>query len=223
MIRVMIVDDQTLLREGLQTIVNLEEDMQTAGMASNGLEAIELTASLKPDVILMDIKMPLLNGIESMKAIKKQHPEVIVLMLTTFMEDNWIIEAMAVGADGFLMKDIAAEQLVQTIREAVGGHLILPSPISAKLTQRLTEQLSQYPPEPSLFREQSLKLQGLYFNDKEREIIQLMVQDKPNKQIASALYMSEGTIRNYISMIYGKIGTNDRSAAIIRLKEILNP
>jgi DNA-binding NarL/FixJ family response regulator len=168
----------------------------------------------------MDIKMPLLNGIDSMKKIKEEHPGVLILMLTTFLEDNWIINAMANGADGFLLKDMAGDSIVQTIREAVKGHLILPAAIAAKLTERLSylNQAEQGP-----FYEQALEQHGLFFNEKEREIIQLMVQDKANKQIASSLYMSEGTIRNYISVIYNKIGTNDRNAAIIRLKEYMIP
>ncbi|MCD9020792.1 response regulator transcription factor [Cohnella silvisoli] len=220
MIQVLVVDDQTLLREGLQTIINLEEDMRTVGLAANGLEAIEMTASFSPDLVLMDIKMPLLNGIDGMKRIKKDYPDTIVLMLTTFLEDNLIIDAMANGADGFLLKDMAGEQIVQTIREAMKGHLILPAPIAAKLTARLS-YWSQTEPGP--FYEHALEQNGLYFNEKEREIILLLVQEKPNKQIASTLYMSEGTIRNYISVIYSKIGTNDRNAAIIRLKEFLIP
>ncbi|QJD86990.1 response regulator transcription factor [Cohnella herbarum] len=220
MIRVLIVDDQTLLREGLQTIINLEEDMQAVGLASNGLEAVEMASNLRPNLILMDIKMPLLNGIDSMKRIKENHPGVLVLMLTTFLEDTLIVSAMANGADGFLLKDMAGEHIVQTIREAIKGHLILPAPIAAKLTERLAYWNQT---EPGPFHEHALEQHGLFFNEKEREIILLMVQDKPNKQIASTLYMSEGTIRNYISVIYNKIGTNDRTAAIIRLKEYMIP
>jgi DNA-binding NarL/FixJ family response regulator len=193
MIRVLIVDDQTLLREGLQTIINLEEDMQTVGLAANGLEAIEMTSGCKPDLVLMDIKMPLLNGIDSMIRIKREFPGVLVLMLTTFLEDDSIIKSMANGADGFLLKDMAGEHIVQTIREAVSGHLILPAQIAAKLTERLSQW---NPGEPGPFYEKALQQQGLYFNEKEREIILLMTQDIPNKQIASSLYMSEGTIRN---------------------------
>lgn len=218
MIRVLIVDDQTLLREGLQTIINLEDDMQTVGLAANGLEAVELTAITKPDLVLMDIKMPLLNGIEGMKRIKAEFPGTLVLMLTTFLEDSLIIEAMANGADGFLLKDMAGDQIVQTIREATKGHLILPAAIAAKLTARLTHWNHT---ELGPFHEQTLEQEGLFFNEKEREIILLLVQEKLNKQIASTLYMSEGTIRNYISVIYNKIGTNDRATAITRLKEFL--
>ncbi|MFC5470641.1 response regulator [Cohnella suwonensis] len=216
MIRVLIADDQTLLREGLQTIINLEDDMNTAGLAADGQEAVELTASLRPDVVLMDIRMPRLNGIESMKAIKREYPGTLVLILTTFMEDHWIIEAMAAGADGFLLKDVVGEEIVRAIREAVKGHLMLPSRIAAKMTERLSLGNAG---ETGRFRERALEARGLLFNEKEREIILLMLQDKPNKQIAACLYMSEGTVRNYISAIYGKIGTNDRAFAIGLLKE----
>ena len=137
MIHVVIVDDQTLLREGLQTIINLEEDMRTVGLASNGREAIEVTAATKPDVVLMDIKMPVLNGIDGMRRIKEQDPGTLVLMLTTFLEDDLIVEAMANGADGFLLKDMAGDQIVQTIREAKRGHLIMLAPIAAKLAARV--------------------------------------------------------------------------------------
>lgn len=220
MIQVLIVDDQTLLREGLQTIINLEEDMRTVGLAANGLEAVEMTINLLPDLILMDIKMPILSGIESMKRIKREAPSTHILMLTTFLEDSLIIDAMANGADGFLLKDMAGEQIVQTIREAMKGHLILPAPIAAKITARLSHWSLN---EPGPFYEQALENNGLFFNEKEREIILLLVQEKLNKQIAATLYMSEGTIRNYISVIYNKIGTNDRTAAISRLKEYLVP
>jgi len=218
MIRILVVDDQTLLREGLQTIINMEEDMRTVGLAANGMEAVQLTAQTRPDIVLMDIKMPVLNGIEGMKRIKAEYPQTIVLMLTTFLEDELIVNAMANGADGFLLKDMAGEQIVQTIREAMKGHLIMHAPIAAKLAARLINAPRK---DPGLFDEQTLEREGLFFNDKEREIILLMIREKTNKQIAAALYMSEGTVRNYVSVIYSKIGINDRAASIKRLKELL--
>lgn len=219
MIHVVIVDDQTLLREGLQTIVNLEEDMRTVGLAANGQEAIALTGATRPDVVLMDIKMPILNGIEAMRLIKAEYPGTIVLMLTTFLEDNLIVEAMANGADGFLLKDMAGDQIVQTIREALKGHLIMPAPIAAKLAARVrSESMRQ---QSDVMNQHAVTQEGLFFNDKERQIIRLMVQEKSNKQIAAILNMSEGTVRNYVSLIYHKIGTNERAASITRLKELL--
>lgn len=221
MIRVLIVDDQTLLREGLQTIINLEEDMLTVGQASNGIEAIEETEASNPDIVLMDIKMPVLNGIDGMKRIKEQFPDTIVLMLTTFLEDELIVEAMANGADGFLLKDMAGDQIVQTIREATRGHLIMLAPIAAKLAARVKTMNLRKPGAP--WNEQLLEKAGICFNEKERQIILLMIQDKSNKQISAALFMSEGTVRNYVSAIYGKIGTKERTASIQRLKEFLVP
>ncbi|MFD0672355.1 response regulator [Cohnella sp. GCM10027633] len=219
MIHVVIVDDQTLLREGLQTIVNLEDDMRTAGLAANGQEAYEITGATRPDVVLMDIKMPVLNGIEGMRRIKADYPGTLVLMLTTFLEDDLIVEAMAGGADGFLLKDMAGDQIVQTIREALRGHLIMPAPIAAKLAARVRSGATRQ--HADAMDEQAVSREGLFFNDKERQIIRLMVQEKANKQIAAILNMSEGTVRNYVSLIYNKIGTNERAASIKRLKELL--
>ncbi|MBO9598739.1 MAG: response regulator transcription factor [Cohnella sp.] len=221
MIRVLIVDDQTLLREGLQTIINLEEDMRTVGHASNGVEAVEATEATSPDIVLMDIKMPVLNGIDGMKRIKELYPNKIVLMLTTFLEDELIVEAMANGADGFLLKDMAGDQIVQTIREAMRGDLIMHAPIAAKLAARVKNLSSRRSVSP--WNERRLTEAGIFLNEKERQIILLMIQDKSNKQISASLFMSEGTVRNYISMIYGKIGTNERTESIKRLKEFLIP
>lgn len=221
MIHVVIVDDQTLLREGIQTIINLEDDMSTVGLASNGLEAIEVTLATKPDIVLMDIKMPVLNGIDGMRRIKEQLPETTVLMLTTFLEDDLIVEAMANGADGFLLKDMAGDQIVQTIREAKRGHLIMLAPIAAKLAARVRSMDTLKPSSP--WNEQRLEEEGIYFTDKERQIILLMLQEKSNRQISNALYMSEGTVRNYVSIIYNKIGTNERKLSLTKLKEFLIP
>ncbi|MFC5404924.1 response regulator [Cohnella soli] len=131
MIRVLIADDQSLLRDGLQTIINLEDDMSTAGLASDGQEAVEFAASLHPDVVLMDIRMPRLNGIESLQAIKQTSPGILVLILTTFMEHRSLIEAVAAGADGYLLKDIGGEEIVRAIRLTIQGHPMLPSLIAA--------------------------------------------------------------------------------------------
>ncbi|MFC5699658.1 response regulator [Cohnella faecalis] len=218
MIRVLVADDQTLLREGLQTIINLEDDMRIVGLAGNGQEAADMAADVKPDLILMDIKMPVMNGIDSMRSIKRELPGILVIMLTTFIEDELIVDALAGGADGFLLKDMAGDHIVQTIREAFNGPLLLPPRISAQLTARL---LYSPPRSQEPFHEKALKQNGLVFKDQERKMILLMIKGHTNKQIAAALHMSEGTVRNYISVIYDKIGTNDRSQAILSLKEFL--
>jgi len=218
MIRIMIADDQTLLRDGLQTILNLEDDIEVIAVASDGLEALEAVSAHQPDLILMDIKMPRLDGIEGMKRIKRDFPRTVVLMLTTFAEDKFIVDAMAGGADGFLLKDMPGDRIVQVVREAMNGHVMMPAPIAAKLAARLTTLADV---EGEAFDEEELRKQGLTFTDRERNIILLMTEGYTNKQIARTMFMSEGTVRNYVSNIYNKIGTNERQTAIVILKELL--
>lgn len=215
MVRIVIVDDQRLMREGLQTILQLEDDMEIAGTAENGREAYDAVGALRPDIVLMDIKMPVMDGIESLKLIKRDYPRTIVLILTTFAEDKYIVNAMASGADGFLLKDIAAERVVQTVREAMVGELLLPPAIAAKLASRI------HASDAYDFDESKLRRMGLFFTDRERKIIMLLIEGYTNKQIAVTLFMSEGTVRNYVSVIYSKIGTNDRRAAVGIMKELL--
>lgn len=218
MITVMIVDDQRLLREGLQTILQSEEGLEVTALCGNGLEAVEKAAKLKPDVILMDIKMPAMDGIEAMKRIKRDSPGTIVLMLTTFMEDRLIVDALAGGADGFLLKDMPSKVIVQTIRDAVNGEVMLPARVASRLAEKLSALEGG---KAAMFDERKLKASGCGFTEREKHIILLMVEGYTNRKIASTLFMSEGTVRNYISNIYNKLGTNDREEANALLRGLL--
>lgn len=210
-IKVLIADDQTLMRDGLKTILELEEGIEVVGMAENGIQAYELAEKLSPDVVLMDIRMPLLDGVESTRIIKKNNPAIVVIMLTTFDDDEYIIQALQYGASGYFLKDIQGNKLIQAIRESVTGNMLMPSNIAVKLATRLS-QISNNEPITS-------KCNDLEFSVREQEIATLMVKGYSNKQIASALCISEGTTKNYISIIYSKIGTNDRTKAVIFLRE----
>jgi DNA-binding NarL/FixJ family response regulator len=218
MITVMIVDDQRLLREGMQTILQSEQGLEVVALCGNGLEAVQKAEELKPDVILMDIKMPVMDGIEAMKRIKNARPNNIVLMLTTFMEDRFIVEALAAGAEGFLLKDMPSKVIIQTIRDAVNGEVILPARIASKLAGKLSVLYDDSSP---MFDDRKLREQGLYFTEREKKIIMLMIEGYNNRKIASTLFMSEGTVRNYISGIYNKLGTNDRQEANAMLRSCL--
>lgn len=218
MIKVMIVDDQRLLREGLQTILQSEDGLEIIGLYENGLESVQAAKGVKPDVVLMDIKMPVMDGIEAMKNIKRQVPGTIVLMLTTFAEDRFIVDAMAGGADGFLLKDMPSKQIVQTIHESMNGGVMLPVPIASKLAARIAVLSDN---RADAFDENKLKAGGYAFTERERKIILLMIEGFANRQISSSLFMSEGTVRNYISVIYNKLGTSDRQAAITLLNGLL--
>jgi DNA-binding NarL/FixJ family response regulator len=215
MLRILIADDQTLMRDGLQTILQLEDDIEVIATAENGEEACRLVAIHNPDLVLMDIRMPVMNGIEAVKKLRADSPHTKVLVLTTFDEDEYIIDALASGAVGFLLKDIPTEKLLQAVREAARGEIMLPSSIAVKLAARLSAPAPGRTPPRSRGRTSDLK-----FTNREMSIIALMVEGRNNREIAQLLFMSEGTVKNYISAIYDKIGTNDRTQAVIWLKDM---
>ncbi|MBO9599013.1 MAG: response regulator transcription factor [Cohnella sp.] len=217
MLKIIIADDQTLMRDGLQTILQLEDDIEVVATAENGEEACRLVAIHDPDLVLMDIRMPVMNGIEAVKKLREQSPHTKVLVLTTFDEDDYIIDALASGAVGFLLKDIPTDKLLQAIRDAASGSIMLPSSIAVKLAARLAAPHQNARPQTSGARN---KLTEVKFTDREMSIIALMVEGRNNRDIAQLLFMSEGTVKNYISSIYDKIGTNDRTQAVIWLKDM---
>jgi len=219
-ITVVIADDHVLLRDGLQTIINLEEDMRVVGAADNGAQAVELAARLRPDLVLMDVQMPVMSGIEAARLILEEHPATKIVMLTTFDEEQYIIESMAQGAAGFLLKDLPGDKLIQAIRDAAKGQLLLSGVAANKLAASVAR--AQTGTEKS-FRAEKLRQEGLSFTERERHIAQLIAEGRTNKEIARMLYMSEGTVKNYVSVVYQKIGTNDRLRAMQYLKELLQP
>ncbi|WAA08976.1 response regulator transcription factor [Fervidibacillus albus] len=218
MIRILIADDQALIRDGLQTIIEMQEDMEVVGVAENGYQACDLTEKLKPDLVLLDIKMPGMDGIESTKWIKKHVPDTVVLILTTFSEEQYIIDGLIGGASGYLVKDLSAEKIISSIRDAIQGQFMLPATIAAKLSARLAYLSGTL---QSVINTDRLKSGEIHFTEREKEIILLMVEGKNNHEIAKTLFMSVGTVKNYISIIYQKIGTNDRAKAILLLKKMI--
>lgn len=215
--RILVADDQTLMRDGLKTILDMEEDMEVVGMAQNGQEAYDLTVALSPDLVLMDVKMPLMNGVESMKRIKRDFPETNVLILTTFDEDDYIIEALANGANGFLLKDMSSDKLIEAVRDGAKGQTMLSSLVASKLAARLSASsiLTSKP----VYSTDEMKLYS-HFTEREKEIISYMILNYSNKEIAKKLRITEGTLKNYITVIYDKIGTNERLKAISYLRKI---
>jgi DNA-binding NarL/FixJ family response regulator len=210
-IRVLIADDQALMRDGLKNILDLERDMKVVATAVNGLEASDMAEILNPDVILMDIRMPLMNGVESVKIIKEKCPQSKVIMLTTFNDEEYIIDALASGASGYMLKDTEIDKLTEAIRDAFNGKMIIPPTVASKLAEGLSKMTS---------RKKEENLSGtLNFSERELEIAGMLVQGFTNRQISSALFISEGTVRNYISGIYAKIGVGDRTNAVLYLKD----
>ena len=220
-IRIVIADDQTLFRDGLQTILSLEDNLEVVGAAENGKEALNLVSQKCPDVVLMDVEMPVMNGIESTRRVKEKFPDTQVLILSTFAEDEYIVEGLAYGACGYLLKDLHADTLISSIRSAASGQFILPGPIAAKLAARILQ--TSKAAEPSEISQTMKRVKLIEeLTDREIKLASLIVKGFTNKEIAGRLFMSEGTVRNYISIIYSKLGTSNRSKAIFLLKEVLN-
>lgn len=209
-ITILIAEDQTIVREGLETIINLEPGLEVIATADNGQTACELVKRLRPQLVLMDIEMPVMNGITATQKIKQSNPDTIVLILTTFTDEDYIIEGLANGASGYLLKDFSAEKLIASLKEAVRGELMLPSKLAAKFAARLRTVATQ-----------QLPAMDYGLTPRELEIARLMTAHKNNREIADTLYITEGTVKNYISVIYDKIGTNDRTKAIPLLKHSL--
>ncbi len=211
-IRIMIADDQPLMCDGLKTILENEEGMEVVATAGDGLKAYELGCQLKPDVILMDIRMPVMDGVESVRLIKRQHPEIIVIILTTFDDDEYILDALANGANGYLLKSIQTEKLIRCVKDSVAGIFSMNKDIAAKLAVSLSRGNTVTAKRENFISELS---------DRESEIAGLIAQSYSNREIAAKLFITEGTVKNYISTIYEKIGTNDRVKAAKMLRELL--
>ena len=205
MIKVMIADDQTILAEGIKSVLETSDQIEVIALVSDGAEAIRKIAENKPDVVLLDIRMPNMNGVVATKEIKTRWPEIKVIILTTFDDSDYILNAINYGASGYLLKDINAESLFGAVRNAMSGDLILPSKIAKKIASAAKMVSS----------DKEIKLKKK-FNLSDREVeIALMVYDNfNNRQISSALKISEGTTRNYISAIYVKLNAESRTQAI---------
>ncbi len=197
-IRVMLVDDHTMVRRGLATFLKVFDDLQLVGEAENGEAAIQLCAEVLPDVILMDMALPTMDGATATRAIRQQFPQVQVIVLTSFKEGELIKKALEAGAIGYLLKDVSADELVEAIRAANAGRATL----SPEAAQALVETTNQ-PPTP-----------GLDLTEREREVLALMIEGLNNTQIAGRLTVSPSTIKSHVSSILAKLGVASRTEAV---------
>lgn len=214
-ITIVVADDQLLTREGLRTILDLEDDMEVVGAAKNGEEACEMVETLRPRLVLLDIQMPVMDGIQALKHIKQSHPDIYILILTTFIETDYIVEGMAHGANGYMLKDMDADKMIASIRDTVAGQFILPAPVAAKLAARMSKMTEGHP----VMRRN--RLDRIRLTEREEGLARLMVQGLNNREIADMLHIAEGTARNYISNLYSKLEVVDRAQAIVRLQAML--
>jgi len=202
--KVIICEDQALVRDGLELILKLEKDIQVVGLAQDGAEALELVARTSPDLVLMDLQMPGMNGVEATRHIRARYPETKVLVLTTFDHDAWVNDAIRAGAVGYLLKDSRRAQVLEAIRGTVEGKSYLDPSISGKLLEQLAQKQEQ--PE-TIITEKITK--------REVEVLRLMARGLSNPEIAQKLHLSEGTVRNHVSAIFTKLNVADRAQAVI--------
>ncbi len=210
MIRILLVDDQVLFRQGLAYLLSLEEDLEIIGEASNGKEVITLAQQLEPDVILMDIRMPILDGIGATREIHQLYPQIQILVLTTFDEDEDVFRALSVGAAGYLLKNTPSAQLASAIRMVHQGYSQLGPTIALKVFSQINLPTPKSEVEPDLL-----------FNDRERAVLKLLAEGNSNREIAKKLHFTEGTVKNYISRILSHLGVRDRVQAALWAKQNL--
>ena len=200
--RILIVDDDSLIRESLKIILELEEDFEIIGLAQNGLEAFEICKQKKVDIVLMDIRMPIMDGVISTKKINESFDDIKVVLLTTFKDEEFIIEAIRNGAKGYILKSQPSDSIIKSLRMVMKGNMVLDSDIATKLTNLLKDKASK-------------KIENLEISKRDLEVITLVSKGFTNKEIASELFLSEGTIRNYISKILEKLELRDRTQLAI--------
>jgi len=208
MIRVLICDDQDVVREGLRAILGAAPGIEVVGEASDGAEALELIPQTRPEVVLMDLKMPGMNGVQATRAIRDRYPGVRVLALTTYDADEWVFDAIRSGASGYLLKDTPRAGLIEAIKGTAAGKTHVDPAVAGKLLAHVARTAT-----PS----QTFIADTL--SARELDVLRLLARGFPNADIAQRLYLSEGTVRNYVSAILSKLGVSDRTqAAVLALR-----
>ena len=212
-IRVLLVDDQALFREGLDTLLSVHKDIQVIGQASNGQAAVDLALKLRPDVILMDMQMPILNGVGATRRLKGSLPDCRIIVLTTFDDKETIFDALRAGAVGYLLKDVGSAQLAESIRRTARGESILDPSVAAKV-------VAEFSRVSSLVAAASSEVLAEPLSEREIEVLRLVTVGMSNREIAQKLIISAGTAKTHIHNLCGKLGVHNRTEAAMRAREL---
>lgn len=210
-VKILIVDDQSLFREGLRTLLSVQPDFEVVGEAGNGEEALRATIRLQPNVILMDLRMPVMDGVTATLRIRETLPSCKVIVLTTFDDDELVFDGLRAGAVGYLLKDVSSEKLYEAIRAADRGEYFLQPSITAKVMAEFS-RLSRNSPASTAELAEPL-------SPREMEILKLVATGASNRDIAETLVIAEGTVKNHLTNILGKLNAKDRMQAVIKARE----
>jgi DNA-binding NarL/FixJ family response regulator len=210
-VRVLLVDDQSLFREGLRTLLSTRADLEVVGEAGDGAQALSIAADVRPDVVLMDLQMPVMDGVRATAALRERLPDIRVLVLTTFDDETNVIGALRAGAAGYLLKDASVETLVGAIHAAARGESFLQSTVTGTVVDALTRLMSAGPAASALV---------MPLSPREREILRLVSTGASNKEIADRLCLAEGTVKNHVTNILVKLDVRDRTQAALRAREL---
>lgn len=208
MIKVVLADDQKIVREGIKMILSLYDEIEVIAEAENGKELINLLQDIQPDVILMDIRMPIIGGVEATKIIKQVNKNIKIIILTTFNEDEYIFKAIRNGADGYLLKDVGSEYIVRAIKSAYNGGMLLDPEVTTKVIKAFNSIVDS-----NEYYIQDNKLELL--TTRELDVVKLISQGKNNKEISKALFITEGTVKNYVTRILSKLELKSRTELAI--------
>ena len=211
-IKVLVTDDQIELAKELKSVLETDESLEVVALAKDGFDALEKIETHAPDVVLLDIRMPNMNGVVATQRIKSEYPEIKVVILTTFDDSDYILNAINNGASGYLLKDTSASALIDAVKNAYNGDTILPS----KIARRITETAK------NITADREIKLARAFaLSDREIQIALMLYEGFTNRQISSALKLTEGTTRNYVSAIYVKTGSENRAEAVSAIQSVL--
>jgi DNA-binding NarL/FixJ family response regulator len=211
-VRVLLVDDQALFREALATLLATRDDIDVVGEAGNGDEALTRAAALTPDVVLMDLRMPVLDGVAATRRLRVEQPGVRVIALTTFDDDEDVFAALRAGAVGYLLKDVSSARLVEAVLAAARGESVLQPSVAAKVVARFAQL-----PETTAPRPQPLVVP---LSERELEVLRLVADGRSNREIAAAVFLAEGTVKNHVTNVLGKLGARDRTQAALRARDL---
>jgi DNA-binding NarL/FixJ family response regulator len=215
MIKLLLADDQDILTEGLKLILGAEEDIEIVGTANNGKKAYELCRIRKPDVVLMDIQMPEVNGVEATEMIKKEFPNIKIIVLTTFNDDEYIYDALKNGASGYLLKDTSPVEILKAVRTVYNGGALIQSEVAVKVIDKFSQLAKKT-------EDKHIDSKAELLTDREIEICRLIAEGKNNKEISGELFLSQGTVKNHITKILIKLDLRDRTQlAIFSIKNEL--